>query len=571
MIEIRSRWWIAIFFVAGAVLLPPRGAFSQSHPVYARNGMVVSADALASEVGLEILKQGGNAFDAAAATGFALAVVYPQAGNLGGGGFCVALKADGSTIALDMRERAPAAAGRDMYLDEAGNVIPGRSLYSHQAVGVPGTVDGLLRLQADHGKLTRKEIMEPAIGLAEEGFPVSHAFHEDLERYRAVMTKYPETAAIFFPDGRAPEFGDPLRQSDLARTLRRIERDGRAGFYEGLTSDLIVEAMKKHGGLITAEDLKNYESKYREPFQFSRFGYTFITHPMPSSGGVALSQILGMLDREQLKQVPHNGANYVGLLTEVERLAYADRNYYLGDSDFVEVPLEALTSMPYLERRMALLPQTPVAGDSAQIEPGALGMPAAESEETTHYCVADSAGNVVAITTTLNAWFGMGAMVDGSGFLLNNEMDDFSAKPGVPNLFGLIGAEANAIAPGKRMLSSMTPTIVTRNHRFRMTMGSPGGSTIITTVLQIFLNVAVWDMNIRDAIDAGRFHHQWLPDKVFHEPGALGWETVMALESRGYTMQTRDSIGMAAGIEATPEGYYAGYADRRGPGAAMGY
>ncbi len=555
----------------GLVLWVPDIVSAQSHPFYARNGMVVSAEAHASEVGVEILKQGGNAFDAAAAVGFALAVVAPHAGNIGGGGFCVALKADGESLALDMRETAPSGAAREMFLDSEGKVIAGLSLDSYLAVGVPGTVDGLLKLQRDHGVLTRKEILAPAIRLAEEGFPASHFLSAELERNREFLTRHPATTAVFFDDGHAIGFGELLRQSDLSRTLRRIQRDGRDGFYGGLTADLIVEAMNRNGGRMTKEDLAGYESKYRDPLTFSWGGFELITHPLPSSGGIALAQILGVLDPDRLKRAPHNGAEYVSLLTEAERLAYADRNFFLGDNDYADVPVKELISEEYLKARGELLPKDREAESSQSVGHGDIRAVRNESEETTHYCVADAAGNVVAITTTLNRAFGMGAVVDGAGFLLNNEMDDFSAKPGTPNLYGLTGAEANAIAPGKRMLSSMTPVIVTRNHRFVMTMGSPGGSTIITTVLQIFLNRVVWGMNIRDAIDAGRFHHQWLPDQVFYEPQALGWETIMELESRGYPMAVRSSLGRAAGIEATPEGDYAGCADRRGPGVVMGY
>jgi gamma-glutamyltranspeptidase / glutathione hydrolase len=333
-----------------------------------------------------------------------------------------------------------------------------------------------------------------------------------------------------------------------------------------LTADMIVEEMRRGGGIVTAEDLRGYEAKYREPLRFDRGEYEFITHPMPSSGGVTLAQILGLIDLEELRGGAFNSADYVGRIVEAERLAYADRNYHLGDSDFVKVPVYDLISEAYLSKRREEMAPGPEAGTSAGVSHGR-----PEGRETTHYCVADAAGNVVSMTVTLNAWFGMGAVVDGAGFLLNNEMDDFSAKPGVPNLYGLIGAEANAIAPGKRMLSSMTPTIVTRHRRFHFTAGSPGGSTIITTVLQIFLNKALWGMNIRDAIDAGRFHHQWLPDQVYYERRALGPETLDVLEARGYTLVESDTIGVAAGIEATPEGYYAGWADRRGPGVALGY
>lgn len=558
----RSFTAFVAFFVCSVFL---HSASADTTPVFAKHGMVVSAEPHATDAGVEILKAGGNAFDAAAAVAFALAVTYPEAGNLGGGGFAVALTSEGERWALDFREVAPAAATRDMYLDEQKKVIEGLSLRSHLAVGVPGAVDGYLKM-AERGRLDRKAILAPAIRLAREGIPVRYSLHKGLASSADFMQKHPGTAAVFYPGGEPLEFGATLRQPDLARTLREISRKGRAGYYEGKVAELIEAEMKRGGGLIKREDIENYRSVEREPFGFRAGEYEVFTHPLPSSGGIVLAQIFGLIDLDELKAAGHNSARYIQMLTEAERLAYADRNYYLGDPAFATVPVERLISPEYLAERKQLIPPAGQAGKSEGVAHGRI-----ESPETTHFCVADRWGNVVAVTTTLNGSFGMGAVVEGAGFLLNNEMDDFAAKPGVPNLYGLVGAEANAIEPGKRPLSSMTPTIVLKDGEFFMTVGSPGGSTIITTVLQLFLNATLFDMNIRDAIEAGRVHHQWLPDVITHERLALSPDTKNRLVDWGYELNTVESIGMAAGIMAGPDGLLTGHADGRGEGKAAGH
>lgn len=536
-------------------------------PVYARRGMVVSAEPNATQAGVRILEQGGNAFDAAVAVGFALAVTYPAAGNLGGGGFLVALTADGRTIALDFREKAPRAATRNMYLDEKGEVIPKLSTDSHLAVGVPGTVHGLLRILDDHGSLLRSQVLAPAIRLAEEGFPVSHGLSRSLrgKKTRQHLTRFPSTTAIFYPEGRPLEFGTTLTQPDLAHTLRAIRDDGADAVYHGSIARLLVSHMRKNNGIITHDDLKAYSSKYREPFLFSYKEYQLITHPVPSSGGVTLAQILKLIEPYPLKKMGYHSAKYVHTLAEAERLAFSDRNYYLGDPDFVDVPHHQLISESYLRKRRTMISKNK-ARKSTRVSHGTI-----EHSETTHYCVVDNERNVVAVTYTLNGGYGMGAIVEGAGFFLNNEMDDFSAKPGKPNMYGLLGAEANAIAPGKRMLSSMTPMIVLKNNQFDFTIGTPGGPTIITTNLQIFLNISEMHMNIREAIDARRFHHQWLPDIIEHEPFAFSPDTMLKLRIMGHTLKENKNIGLAAGIQVTENRLVAGYADGRGYGQALGY
>ncbi|MCB8932646.1 MAG: gamma-glutamyltransferase [Fimbriimonadaceae bacterium] len=538
---------------------------AQSHPVYGRQGMAVAVDPTAASVGANILRQGGNAYDAAAAMGFALAVTYPQAGNLGGGGFAVCLSADGATSTLDFREKAPGKASKDMFLDAEGNVVPRRSLDTHLAAGVPGSVDGLLTLHARFGRLPRAQVLAPAIALASDGFPVSKELADSLRSAQKRLASHPGSLRAFYPNGAPPAFGSILRQPDLAKTLRLVSDKGRAGFYEGETADLIVAEMGRGQGLIDHDDLRAYRSKWREPFVTDAGGYRLVSMPLPSSGGVTIAQILGMLDLEEIRAFGPGSSRSIQQLTEAERLAYADRNHFLGDSDFVEVPLKRLVSPEYLAERRKQMPKER-AGNSAGVAHGD-----AESTETTHYTVADADGNVVAITTTLNGSYGMGAAVEGAGFLLNNEMDDFTSKPGVPNLYGLVQSSANEIVPGKRMLSSMTPTIVLKDGKFFMTVGSPGGSTIITTVLQVFLNMAVHGMNIRDAIDAGRAHHQWLPDEISYERNFLAPDVVEALKAMGYKMAPTGSIGIAAGIERLADGTLAGWCDRRSGGAAVGY
>ena len=502
-------------------------------PVHATKAMVVSASEHASKMGADIMRRGGNAFDAAAAVGFALAVTWPEAGNLGGGGLMVAVKANGESLTLDFREKAPGRAHRDMFLDAQGNVVEGKSLRSPLASGVPGTVDGLLRMWQDHGSgtVSLKDLVTPAYRLAREGFPLSDELAESLNS-RANFFRNDRAASNIFLRGHGEPWagGNQFRQPDLARTLERIMRDGRDGFYAGRTANLIVDQQFETGGLISQRDLDEYESVYRRPVTGSFRGYRIVSMGPPSSGGVMLVQMLNVLDRFPVESMARGSAHYVHLLTEIQRRAYADRAVYLGDSDFFDVPVAKLTSREYAAARAAeirLDSATPSASVSA-------GVVRDESPETTHYSVVDADGNAVAVTVTLNASYGSGIVIDGAGFLMNNEMDDFSVKPGVPNLYGVTGGEANAIAPGKRMLSSMTPTVVTRDGKPCMILGSPGGATIITTVLQVFLNVALHGMNIQDAVNAPRHHSQWLPDVIVYEDGAVGNAARATLESMGH-------------------------------------
>ena len=465
---------------------------AESEPrLVAENGMVVSASPFASETGVAIMKRGGNAIDAAAATGFALAVTFPSAGNLGGGGFLVACMESGEAFTLDFRERAPLAARRDMFLDIQGEVIPDISLKTIFGVGVPGSVDGLLRVWRDRGsgKISRRALLAPAIRLAEDGFEITNAMAVELNRLQAFFGKDPGAAAVFIRrDGRDWREGDRLIQEDLAETLMRIAEEGRDGFYRGAVADRIVRQMRQSKGIIGYEDLARYESTYRWPVTGTFENHTVVSMGPPSSGGVLLVQMLNMLEHFPLERLGWNRAPYIHVLTEVERRAYADRSQHLGDPDHWDVPVEKLISKAYARERYADISMDR-ATPSEDVRPGSSS--SYESIETTHYSVVDGSGNAVSVTTTLNTGFGCGIVVQGAGFLLNNEMDDFSAKPGVPNFYGLVGSEANAIEPGKRMLSSMTPTIVLKNREPFLVLGSPGGSTIITTVLQIVLNVLV--------------------------------------------------------------------------------
>lgn len=530
-------------------------------PVTAPSAMVSSPEANATDIGVAILKQGGNAWDAAAAVGFALAVTYPQAGNLGGGGFMVSLGADGNAHSLDFRETAPAAATRDMYLNDRGDLQAGKSTDTYLAAGVPGSVDGLLRMQARFGKLSRRQIVQPAVRLAQDGFAISDSLAASLAG-SSKLRRWNSSRAVFRPGGRTLRGGDTLRQSDLAETLRLISDLGRSGFYQGDVAAKVAAAMRANEGIITEADMAGYEAKWRDPFVIPRGVDTIFTMPLPSSGGFTLAQWFGLADEEAMAEMPE--PLYLNAMVEAERLAFQDRNRHLGDTDFVEVDVEKLTGMDYIGERANLLPEPGKAGKSTG--PGA----PPESFETTHYCVADAEGNVVAVTTTLNAGYGMGAVVPGAGFLLNNEMDDFAAKPGTPNMFGLVQGEQNAIQPGKRMLSSMTPTIVTRDGEFWMTIGSPGGPTIITTVLQVYMNMAFRGMNVREAIEAPRIHHQHLPDQVRVEPG-LGDDMVQALNRMGYDVNRTGRWGQAAGIARQQDGSLTGWFDSRGDGKAAGY
>ena len=522
-------------------------ASTKKEGLIADNAMVVTAHPIASEVGLEIIRQGGNAYDAGIAVQFALAVVYPRAGNLGGGGFAVYRKADGEAGALDFREKAPIAATANLYQDEKGEVMRNKSLLGHLAVGVPGTVDGAFKMHEKLGKLPMEELIQPAIRLASEGFRVTETLANLLNGYKSTIMELNPDASHIYPDSsKVWEVGDTLRQLDLAATLSRIQLNGRKGFYEGPTADLIVEEMEEGNGLITYEDLKKYESVWREPITGNYQEYKVISMPPPSSGGVALMQLLKSIEPYPIAEWGHNSVKTVHVMTELERRVYADRATYLGDPDFYDVPVDSLLSHAYLRNRMSDIRPDKIT-PSSEIKEGEVDV--IESVQTTHFSIVDTAGNALSVTTTLNGYFGSKVIVGGAGFFLNNEMDDFSAKPGVPNQFGLIGGEANAIAPQKRMLSSMTPTILEKDGKLFMVLGSPGGSTIITSVFQTILNVVEHDMNMQQAVNARRVHHQWLPDRIIMEANPLPADTVEALEALGHQFETRDgAIGKLSAI-----------------------
>ena len=537
-----------------------------------QNGMVVSASRLASEVGVEILKKGGNAFDAAVATGFALAVTFPQAGNIGGGGFLVAYTSDSESFSLDFREMAPQQSDRDMYLDDSSNVVPGLSLYSHLAAGTPGSVDGLLKIWRDYGSgnISIRELLFPAVQLAERGFLISLNFAHTLNNFREFFMKDDGARAVFVKKNGEPwQEGDRFIQRDLAKTLKRIVRKGRREFYEGKTAQLISEEMQEGNGLITKNDLENYQSVYRPVVRGTFRDLEIISMGPPSSGGILLIQMLNMLEEYPLDTLGWNSSDYIHLLTEVERRAYADRAEHLGDPDFWKVPESMLVSKEYAVGRIQDISMEK-ATKSSTIKAG--DPVAYESRETTHYSVVDAEGNAVSVTTTLNTGFGCGVLVEGAGFFLNNEMDDFSAKPGEPNIFGLLGNEANAIQPYKRPLSSMTPTIVLKNGEPFLIIGTPGGSTIITTVMQIILNVSIHGMDIQEAVSVKRVHSQWLPDAIIVEPRSLSKDVEMNLMSRGHVIQPYhwETIGQANGIMVGANGYYGG-ADPRGENTTVGY
>ena len=543
-------------------------------PVHGNNGMVVSTSHQASQIGIEILKQGGNAIDAASAVGFVLAVTSSSNGNIGGGGFMVGRFADGKTFSLDYREMAPSKAHKDIYLDDNDNVIEGKSLIGHFASGVPGSVDGLLRAWRDYGSgnISLKQLIGPAIRLADDGFKLSKYEADRFNRNKDFLSKYPSTKQIFTRDDRRWQKGDIFYQKDLAKTLIRIVNKGRDGFYKGKTADLIVKEMNKVGGWITLEDLDNYTSKYREPIFGSFNGYEIISMGPPSSGGILLIHMLNMLNQIQTSSefpsdLSFNSSDYIHLLTEIERRAYADRSEHLGDSDFWNVPKSMLLSKSYAKNRIKTI-DIEKATRSNKIKQGAELIK--ESEETTHYSIVDKDGNAVSVTTTINSGYGSGVTIGGAGFLMNNEMDDFSSKPGVPNLFGLVGNEANAIEPKKRPLSSMTPTIVLKNNKPYLILGTPGGATIITTVFQNILNVILHDMDIKKAVSSSRIHSQWLPDVIYYEKNSLSNKIILDLTSRGHDLKQRGSIGEANGIMINEKGFWGG-PDSRGKNTAIGY
>ena len=557
-----------LFFVLAVSLLASINTFAASRvPVYGENAMIASRSELASAAGIEIMKDGGNAIDGAVATAFALAVTWPSAGNIGGGGFAVVRLEDGMVVTLDFRETAPAAAHRDMYLDEDGNEVPEWSRASHLASGVPGSVDGLLTLLEEYGTMSRKEVMAPAIRLASKGFPLTWTMARTFERQQKNMGKYPASVASFTKKGEAYQPGDLWVQKDLASTLRRISSKGRAGFYEGKTADLIVAEMQRGNGIITHEDLQSYTSVWREPIKGTYRGYEIYGMPPPSSGGVLVQQMLNMLEPYDIKAMGWGSAKLVHLMVEAERRAFADRAVHLGDSDFVEVPIKMLTDPAYAKSRFADF-DPKQATDSNSI--GAGSWPP-ESMETTHFSVMDKSGMMVAITTTLNSAYGSKIVVTGAGFLLNNEMDDFSAKPNTENQFQLLGGEANAISPGKRMLSSMTPTLVLKDGEPYLITGSPGGATIITTTLQVILNVLDHEMKLEDAVSLPRFHHQWKPNVIVAEPFVFSPDTMTMLKQKGHSFrETTYRLGDANSI-LYKDGLFHGVKDPRGDGLAVGY
>ncbi|MGA1226634.1 MAG: gamma-glutamyltransferase [Tamlana sp.] len=532
-----------------------------------KSAMIVSARAEASKIGSDIMKKGGNAFDAMAATQLALAIAYPYAGNLGGGGFMVYRMADGEIGCLDFREKAPAAATKNMYLNEHGDVIPDKSTLGAMAVGVPGTIAGVFEVHKKLGVLPIEDIISPVIELAHKGIVVTEKQEKRIKKYQPLFPKANKDSIIF--DKQWKE-NDTIKYPALARTLERILKYGEDEFYRGETAKILAKFIQDNGGIVTEEDLANYEAKWRTPITFMYDDLKIISMSPPSSGGVCLAQIMKMIEPYKLHEYGHNSVKAIQVITEAERRAYADRSYYLGDPDFVSMPLETLVDTKYLNQRMSDFSFKKATLSSA-ISHGNIQV--IESDETTHFSIVDPNGNTVSVTTTLNGAYGSKLYCSELGFFLNNEMDDFSSKPGEPNMFGLIGAEANSIAPEKRMLSSMTPTIVEKNGNLYMVVGTPGGSTIITSVLQTILNVHEFKMTMQDAVNSPRFHHQWLPDDIKMEPNLFDKSVINQLEKLGYKINEEDSlvIGKVDGILVLDDQSYEGGADYRGDDTAVGF
>ncbi len=532
-----------------------------------KQAMVVSARAEASQIGSDILKKGGNAFDAMCATQLALAVAYPYAGNIGGGGFMVYRKTNGDIGSIDFREKAPKAATKDMYLDENGDVIPEKSTLGAMAVGVPGVIAGIFEVHEKLGSLPIKDIINPSIALAYKGVVVTKKQEETIKKYRPLFSRVNRET---IPLDKAWKENDIIKHPALAKTLERIAKHGRDEFYKGETAQILAKFIQENGGILTEDDLAAYEAKWREPIVFTYDDLNIISMAPPSSGGVCLAQIMKMLEPFHLDDYGHNSLKTIQAITEAERRAYADRSFYLGDPDFIKIPVETLIKEDYLSGRMLDF-SFEKATLSSDVSHGNIQI--IESNETTHYSIIDQFGNAIACTTTINGAYGSKLYCSELGFFLNNEMDDFSSKPGVPNMFGLIGAEANSILPEKRMLSSMTPTIIEKNEKLYMTLGTPGGSTIITSVMQTILNVHEFDMMMQEAVNAPRFHHQWLPDEIRMEPNLFDRNLIKQLENLGYSINEKDSpvIGKVDGILVLDDNTYEGGADYRGDDTAVGF